>query len=65
MTKGCAGFGRVRECKVAITLVIGLWAVGGIYREFGDFYADRIPMHDHANLFRVLFVHPRFEIAPQ
>ena len=64
LTEGGCGFGGVRECEVAITLVVSLWTIGGTGVGFRDFYADRIPMHDHANLLRVLFVHPRFEIAP-
>ena len=61
--RGGVRWGRERE--VTVSGVVGLLACGGVWSRMGNFDVDGIPAHEATYLFRVLFVHPGFELTPQ
>ena len=48
----------------AVTWVIGLLSGARVWSGVGHLDADGLPLHEVTDLLGILFIHPRFEIAP-
>lgn len=52
------------KSEEAVTGVVGLLACARVWSGVGHLDANGLPLHEVADLLGVLFIHPRFEIAP-
>jgi len=55
---------RGRKGEEAVTWVVGLLSSARIWSGVGHLDADGLPLHEVTDLLGVLFIHPRFKIAP-
>lgn len=52
------------KSKEAVTGVVGLLTGARVWSGVGHLDANGLPLHEVTDLLGILFIHPRFEIAP-